>query len=64
MKLAINTTFTDKAKQEQFSRVVKTFENVDATREELACLRPVNDQELLFHKQAVGDDSLGPARSK
>jgi len=29
MKLAINTTFTDKAKQEEFSRIVRTFENVD-----------------------------------
>jgi hypothetical protein len=26
--------------------------------------RPVNDQELLFHKKAVGDDSPGPARSQ
>ncbi len=24
--------------------------------------RSINDQELLFHKKAVSDDSLGPAR--
>ena len=38
MKLAINTTFTDKAKQEEFASIVKTFENVEVTREELAQL--------------------------
>ena len=26
--------------------------------------RPINDKELLFHEQAVSDDSPGPARSK
>ncbi len=26
--------------------------------------RSINDQELLFHERAVGDDRLGTARSK
>ena len=38
MKLAINTTFKNKAKQEEFASIVKTFENVEVTREELAQL--------------------------
>ena len=37
-------------------------------RRQIGCTspRPVNDndKELLFHKQAVGDDSPGSARSK
>ena len=38
MKLAINKTFTDKAKQEEFARIVKTFQNVEVSRDELAQL--------------------------
>lgn len=26
--------------------------------------RPVNDEELLFHGKAAGDDGLGPTRSQ
>ena len=42
MKLAINATFTNKAKQEEFARIVKTFENLEVTREELVLFLSIN----------------------
>jgi len=41
-------------------------EQHSVTRGQIGCTlpRPINDQELLFHEKAVGDDRLGTARAK